>query len=442
MRKKNNYGLFTTISMIIGIVIGSGIIFKSSNVLVATNGSVLLGVLVFVFASFSIIFGSLTLSQLALRTNEQGGVISYFKESYGKKVSGIFGWFMSLVYLPTITSVLSWVSSVYLLMFLNINASLELQIGLAVIILVLLSLLNILSAKGSGLFQNVSTVVKLIPLLIIAIIGFFFSSNGVTTPVVEVVNNTNGNLLMFLTAVGPISFIFDGWTISTAVTSDIKNPNKVLPIALTIAPIIILIVYVTYFIGVTRIMDPSEIVSLGNDYIYVAFNRLLGDFGSKVVLFILVISMLGTTNGLILGSSRSLNHLANEELIFKSKYIKSPEDVIPLRGILISSIITLVWLIVHYLTMKFNLLNNADVSEISIATMYLLLIFLYVRVIFLKKKGEIKGVFKGYVFPVLAIIGSIIMFTGSLQNKYFFIYFIISLLVLFISYLYIKKNVK
>ena len=45
--KEKGYGLFTTIAMIIGVVIGSGIFFKSDNILVATNGSIALGVLVF-----------------------------------------------------------------------------------------------------------------------------------------------------------------------------------------------------------------------------------------------------------------------------------------------------------------------------------------------------------------------------------------------------------
>ena len=41
--KKNEYGLFTAITMIVGIVIGSGIFFKSDNILIATGGSIALG---------------------------------------------------------------------------------------------------------------------------------------------------------------------------------------------------------------------------------------------------------------------------------------------------------------------------------------------------------------------------------------------------------------
>lgn len=65
--ERKQYGLPTAITMIVGIVIGSGIFFKSDNILVATRGSVSLGVLVFVLAAVSIIFGSLSIAELAAR---------------------------------------------------------------------------------------------------------------------------------------------------------------------------------------------------------------------------------------------------------------------------------------------------------------------------------------------------------------------------------------
>lgn len=88
--KIERYGLITTISMIVGIVIGSGIFFKINNILIATNGNVYLGILVFAFASLAIIFGSLTLAELAFRSKNNGGIVSYANDIYGKTVSGIF----------------------------------------------------------------------------------------------------------------------------------------------------------------------------------------------------------------------------------------------------------------------------------------------------------------------------------------------------------------
>ena len=111
--KKNEYGLFTAIAMIVGIVIGSGIFFKSDNILVATGGSVALGVLVFCIAAIAIIFGSLTISQLASRSSKEGGLIAYAEEYYNKSTSCAFGWFQTFLYFPTLIAVVSWLESTF-----------------------------------------------------------------------------------------------------------------------------------------------------------------------------------------------------------------------------------------------------------------------------------------------------------------------------------------
>ena len=91
-KEKEEYGLFTAIAMIVGIVIGSGIFFKSDNILVYTNGSIIKGVAVFVIAAIGIIFGSLTIAVLATKTTKPGGVITYADEYAGRKIAGAFGW--------------------------------------------------------------------------------------------------------------------------------------------------------------------------------------------------------------------------------------------------------------------------------------------------------------------------------------------------------------
>ena len=85
MMKKNKhekYSLLTAITMIVGTCIGSGIFFKSDNILIATNGSIMLGVILFVLAAIAIIFGSLSVGELAAKTNEPGGLVTYAPVSY------------------------------------------------------------------------------------------------------------------------------------------------------------------------------------------------------------------------------------------------------------------------------------------------------------------------------------------------------------------------
>ena len=81
--EKGRYGLPTVIAMIVGIVIGSGIFFKSDNILLATGGNVPLGVAVFLLGGIGIVFGGLCLGELAARTDRPGGVIAYAEDLAG-----------------------------------------------------------------------------------------------------------------------------------------------------------------------------------------------------------------------------------------------------------------------------------------------------------------------------------------------------------------------
>ena len=269
--KEKGYGLFTTIAMIIGVVIGSGIFFKSDNILIATNGSIALGVLVFCIAAIAIIFGSLTISELAARNSEAGGLIAYAEQSYNKSIACAFGWFQTFLYFPT--------------------GSLELQILIGLIVIVMIYILNGLSSKLGGIFQTASTIIKLIPLILIAIAGIIFGEPSSITSVELssavkstgwiaaiapiafsfdgwIVSTTIGHEVRDskrnLPAIAPIAFSFDGWIVSTTIGHEVRDSKRNLPKALIIAPISILIVYLLYFVGISIYVGPETIMSLGD----------------------------------------------------------------------------------------------------------------------------------------------------------------------------------
>ena len=112
-KQQKKYSLLTAITMIVGICIGSGIFFKSDNILVATNGNISIGIILFVVAAIAIIFGSLTVSILAQKTDQPGGIITYAQEFVNLRFACGLGWFMTLVYFPAITAVVSWVIGIY-----------------------------------------------------------------------------------------------------------------------------------------------------------------------------------------------------------------------------------------------------------------------------------------------------------------------------------------
>jgi APA family basic amino acid/polyamine antiporter len=304
-----------------------------------------------------------------------------------------------------------------------------------------LFLLNTLSAKLGGYLQNASMLIKLIPLLIIAIAGLFFGDTGAVLSEGAGSFHTAVTTSGWLAAFAPIAFAFDGWIVATSINGEIKNSKRNLPLALSISPIIILLAYVMYFVGITALLGPDTIMKQGDASAFSAAVMLLGEFGAKIVLIFVVISVLGTVNGITLGFIRMPYSLAMREMIPFSGRLKKENEALgnmPLNSSIFAYALSLFWMAIHYLTQKYGM--KGDVSEIAIGVSYLNYIILYIAVIRLAKKGEIKGKVKGYLIPVLATVGSLVIISGSVTHPLFIYYFIICLAVILSGYFYYRKN--
>lgn len=436
--KKNEYGLFTAIAMIVGVVIGSGIFFKSDNILVATGGSISLGVLVFCLAAIAIIFGSLTISELASRTSQAGGVISYAENSYNKSVACAFGWFQTFLYFPTLVAVVAWVAGIYICMLFGLEGTLNIQILIGLAIIIVLFITNTLSAKLGGYFQNAATIIKLIPLILIAVIGLIFGD----VSKISFSDITAMQSAGWITAIAPIAFSFDGWIVATSIGHEIKDSKRNLPKALIIAPIFILLVYIVYFVGVSTYLGPDAVMSLGDGHVDLIANKILGPFGAKIILIFVIISIIGTVNGLILGLIRLPYSLAIREMFPNSKKISKLDEKInmPLNSALVGFALCIFWTVAHYLTTKLGLLSNSDISEISITVSYVMYILLYVKVFRLGREGQVKGLWRGTINPILATFGSLIILVGSLGNELFWVYALVCGIVILSSIAFWRKR--
>ena len=161
------YSLTTAVCLIVGICIGSGIFFKSDNILIATGGNVFLGVLMFFLAATTIIFGGLTLARYAARTRGNGGLVAYAAEALGPRAVTFIGWHYTFIYMPMVCAIICWVVGVYGCMAFGLPASFNLQMLIGLTFLILCALWNMLCPTLSGYFQNVTTVAKAIPLVVV-----------------------------------------------------------------------------------------------------------------------------------------------------------------------------------------------------------------------------------------------------------------------------------
>lgn len=439
MMKKNKhekYSLLTAITMIVGTCIGSGIFFKSDNILIATNGSIMLGVILFVLAAIAIIFGSLSVGELAAKTNEPGGLVTYAQEFVNAKTACGFGWFLTFIYYPTIAVVVSWVIGVYVDILFHLQASLELQMIIGFIFLSICFVYNILLPKLGAIFQDVSTFIKMLPLLLLGILGILFGD-----PLAGLGDIGPTTLLSssWIMALGPIAYSYDGWIVATSIAHEVKDAKKAMPKALTIAPLIVLAIYTLYFVGITSYLGVDRVMALGDAHVSVAASALLGNAFAKMIVVFVIISVMGTVNGLVTGYMRMPYSLALRKGMFpwEAQLKKVDEKLdIPVYSAIFAFLVCTIWMVIHYLCTRFNILPNSDVSEIAISMAYMLYIVLYYQVYQLYRRKEIKSFFKGVICPLLATLGSFIILSGGMQSQYFIYYLFICGLVYLISQVY------
>ena len=440
MEKKKAYGLFTTITMIVGIVIGSGIYFRADDIFIFTNGNLFLGIMVLVLGALCIIFGSLSFSYLSRKTDGSGGLVNYFEHFISKEVACGFGWFQIFVYMPAISVIVGWAAAIYTFMLFGIDASLEVQIGLSLFYNLFFVTLNTLNRKLGGYFQNLATTIKIIPLLLIAIYGIFFANpvnleNGLVTSF-----GREFSKLSWITALVPLAYSYDGWTIALNIAPEVINPKKNMTRALIISPLIILFIYIIYIFGMYNILGPDQIINLGDSAIFEAGKNILGDRLANVLLAVVVLSVLGVTNGLNLGAIRMPQALAEKRMIPDGGISKIDDKrQVSYKSSIVFFLLVIFWSLIHFIVMKYNLFNGRDISEISIVFSYVTYIALY-KVAFDIIKKENK---KNLILPILATLGSLIILVGSILASPFYVilFMLISASVMVLGYLYKKKQI-
>lgn len=405
------YGLFTAISMVVGIVIGSGIFFKAQDILKYTNGNVMLGVLAWIIGGILMVVFSATFAGYANKYEKINGVVDYSEAIVGKKYGFILGWFLSTIYYPAMTSVLAWVSARYTLnLFGSSDITGGLCIALALLYLVVAYALNMLTPKIAGKFQVSSTVIKLIPLILMAVVGTIAGLvNGTTLENLKSSSSASESFDGIFGAICAAVFAYEGWIIATSINSEIKDSKKNLPKALMIGSLIVMIIYVTFFIGISSSIGVDIIISEGAPK---AFTKLFGSVGGTLLNVFIVISCLGTLNGLMLGNVRSMYSISNRGEKTDIKIFKQVDEVtnVPNNSGVITLLFCAVWFFYFY---GANLNSNSlfgvfsfDSSELPILSIYMLYIPIFV--IYLVKNWSGINI-KEKILNILSIVLALFM---------------------------------
>lgn len=345
---RRDLGLWGAAAIVVGTVIGSGVFVVPKRAVIAT-GSPDWVTLVWIVGGLLSLAGALTYAELSAAMPEAGGEYVYLREAYGPVFAFIYGWTQFwvaksgsiatlasgfLIYLSNFVPVLEQTFATIPLPIGPGGNPLELKLGQIAAFAIIMSLawVNYFGVKAGGQLQIVVTIAKVGLLVGIVLIGLF-SSQGTTANLTTAVPANPGGASGFFVALVAILWAYDGWNNVSMVSSEIKNPQKNLPLALIFGTLGVMIIYLLANTAYFYVLSSAEVAA--SDRVPAEMMRkLFGPTGAAVVSVAAMVSIFSALNGSILSGARVPYAMASDGLFFKKLATVHPEYRTPAHSML------------------------------------------------------------------------------------------------------------
>jgi basic amino acid/polyamine antiporter, APA family len=339
-RKENKLGLWTSTSLVVGNMIGAGV-FLMPAALAAFGGISLLGWVISTIGAILLAKVFSNLSKLMPLAN--GGPYAYSRKGLGDFAGFLVAWgYLVSIWCTNAAIAVSLVSALSTFFpVLATNSLIAVLTGLASIWL--LTWVNTLGIVTSGKLQLVTTVLKILPLLLIAIGGLFFIHWENFLPF-----NTSGKSeFAAISATATYTFFaFLGLECATIPSGSVKDPEKTIPRATMLGIVATAAIYLVGTISIMGMIPGKNLqhsVTPFTDAAVIIWGKSARYWVSAGI----AIAAFGALNGWILIQGQ-MPYAISKDKLFPPVFSKENKKGVPARGIVISSIFVSLLMYMNY----------------------------------------------------------------------------------------------
>jgi basic amino acid/polyamine antiporter, APA family len=438
-------GLFDSVMVVVGVMIGSGIFIVSAEMSrqIGSAGWLLVA---WLFAGALTVAGALAYGELAAMMPRAGGMYIYLREAFSPLWGFLYGWTLyTVIQTGTIAAVaiafarfsgvlFPWVSEEhYIIAPAHISSGYAVSLSTAQLVAIaLIAILTWTNSRGleyGKVVQNVFTVAKTAALLALILLGLTlgwnmdvvrenfshaWTAHGVSPIAAGLDAMTVFGLLVAICVAQTGSlFSADSWHDITFTAGEVKDPRRTLPLSLAIGTITVILLYVLANVAYLVVLPLSAIQHAQADRVATAMlQRMFPTLGAPLMAAAIMVSTIGTVNALTLTGARTYYAMARDGLFFRRAGELSSARV-PGRALLMQG----VWAALLVLPRTFdsathsygNLYSNLLEYIISAALIfYVLTIAAVFRLRITRPDAERPYRAFGYpVVPVLYIVGAV-----------------------------------
>ena len=336
---------------------------------------------------------AITVSRLAQRYPEQGGIYVWARRAFGPVHGFVCGWCV-------------WVNNMFyfpsLLLFAAANLPLAFgagdaatlaenrvySVGFVLVVLWGLVALNVVGFTRGKHLQNVGSYATFIPAaLLIAFGTIAFVRFGSATSFAPVELWPRDDVLSTVSLWSAMCFGFSGFEITSLVGQEVKDPERTIPRGILIAGFVVMAIYIAGSTSVLVALPPDALVERSgiSDAVELVSARLgLVGFGAVTAL-LLVIGSIGGTSSWIAGAARVPFAAGVDHVLPRSFAALHPTYRTPHVSLLVQGIVTtVIFLVSVFLTVggtttiqeAYDILVNLTILIYFVPYLYLFAAFI------------------------------------------------------------------
>jgi basic amino acid/polyamine antiporter, APA family len=335
-------GLPSATALVIGSIIGTGVFTMPAVMAEAGTSSLLtLGVVAIGAVLLATMFGQLT----KRIPNNEGGLYAYARHEFGDFAGYLTAWcYWITAWAGNAAIVSSWVFYVQSLFSIT-NPSAWTNFGIAMTGLWIPAVINLVGIRQMAWFQNITVVLKFLPLIVVGIVGWFYVSASNFGPF----NASGGSLYSGIgIAAGVALFSFIGVECASIAAARVKSPRRNVGRASVIGTAACGLLYVLVTAVVMGLVPHGDLVGNGAPFVN-AFQTMFGhaEWVGKLVAATAVVSGLGALNGWTLITAE-MPWAAAKDGLFLPQFAKVNRDGTPWFGIVVSTLVASALMAVAY----------------------------------------------------------------------------------------------
>nr|AWJ66100.1 lysinecadaverine antiporter membrane protein [uncultured bacterium] len=339
-KDKNKLGIWMSTSLVIGNMIGAGI-FMMPSALASYGGISILGWLA---SSVGALLLAKVFSKLSMMVKEKtGGPYAFAKIGFGDYIGFLVAWgYWISIWVANAAIAIAFVSALTVLFpFLEESAVTAVLLGLGAIWF--LTWFNSRGVQNSGKMQLVTTLLKLVPILVIIAGGFFFFDIDNFIPF-NASQETNMGAIAITGALTLFAFV--GFESATIPADNVEDPEKTIPRATMIGTIITTLIYILSTVVVMGMIPMAELASSPAPFAD-AMRIMSGDIGEEIVAGGAAIAAFGALNGWIMIQSQIARATAIDKM-FPRIFMKENKKGAPVWGLVIGSFLSSMIMLMNY----------------------------------------------------------------------------------------------